>query len=228
MLTGAFSFFGLAVIASIFVLTWDLSLRGFRADGLTESRFHKRPFVALSIWLVASALCFVPIVEGFCFIEILESFFDPASYFSCLLVCLAALARGLESFQSKSAKKWGGYLRGFRLDATSALILFIYGALVYGGALGFIEVDIYRAGPLAQCAFIFIAVLLLYFSSKAIGVIALLALAIEASHENLVENIGVDSRGMIEALIDPYLWAYCGIYLCLLCIRLGIKGLTRG
>ena len=58
--------------------------------------------------------------------------------------------------------------------------------------------------------------------------IALLALAIEAGHENLVENIGADSRGMIEALIDPYLWAYCGIYLCLLCIRLGIKGLTRG
>lgn len=189
---------------------------------------HKRTLLMLITFLLFSTICSIPIIYAgggvASIINLLYSYFDSPSILAVLMICVSCLRQCLKitniygynlSLANIAARvKFNGYC---------ALLLFVYGGILYAGSLfgGFfgIEFDLYHADILQQGVACFLLLILLYRCSPETAYLGLFAL--------IFFYLSEGEKSLLENLICPYLWIYCALYLIYVSIRYLYNILTK-
>lgn len=182
-------------------------------------KFEGNLVLQYALTLLFTALCLVPIYQGFCIAQLMHSFFDTPSVLCVLLVGFFVL----KTFYTGVGKK------ALNLSAKPAsfALLFVYGLFIYLGNMDLIPYDIYTPNALsqdygkdlplhllAQCTLIFVLLLALYGVDKLCALLALASIVFFA--------LGA-GQSFLETFICVYLWAFSLIFV-LWQIVLFIKG----
>ena len=176
---------------------------------------YKRIAALLATFLFFIIVCNISVIDGgggvaASAINLLYSYCDSPSLFAVLLVCVACFKQvlrlaylyGHNEFIYRILK----ICKAIRFNGYLSLILFIYGCILYGGALGMLAFDIYHLEILWQIIIGFLLLVLLYIFSPKVAYLGLFALL-------LFYICGYENMSVLESFICPYLWVYCALYM---------------
>lgn len=199
-------------------------------DSILNNKTYIKVIVLFSL---LSLILFLPIIDGVSIVKHIYSYFDAPSFFAMVLICASCLKNICYKGYNTNFTHYKQCLKSFnkiniRFNIYTALILFIYGAILYGGSLGIIDFyiqkfslqnfiphilihninafDIYHTTLITQALISFVFLLLLYVSNKEIGILGLFALI-------LFYIFSSENASILEAFICPYLWLYSAFYI---------------
>lgn len=176
---------------------------------------YKQIILILITFLFFTIIFNIPIIDGggggaTSAINLLYSYCDSPSFLAILLVftiCLKQVLRLVYLYSHNMLiYRAVSLCELFRFNGYCALILFIYGCILYGGSLGMLTFDIYHLEILWQGIIGFLLLILLYVFNPQTAYLGLFALLI-------FYIFGYENMSVLESFICPYLWVYCAFYM---------------
>lgn len=182
-----FLYFG-AQISAKFTQNLNKFTPNLRAKFLSQKVF-KWAFAA-----IFTMLFFVPIFEGYSSNALIFAFFDKPCLFFTLFLGIFIIKILLKDLLNKDLK--------LNLTLKSSFWLAFSTSFLFLSYLNILNFDLYHASIFAQSLFCFVFVFVLFILSRILGVLALIALAL---------NLTIPLNSSIDTLVCVYLWAFAMI-----------------